>query len=171
MQHAISLGTAVIPRRYGALWEMCKWRIRDLPSAGKLFEMRVTLNSKPSMKFSSQLARFSFCGKMLRVFFSLFQRQLFLWNALFSYIVYMLSLLLLHGGVIRHFFVLFCFFFLFFNFILKTCRRKEMAPLFHFTCKHSAPQSSIWNIFYLFQNWNKQVSRTADSRDYSMYSY
>ena len=23
--------------------------------------------------------------------------------------------------------------------IVKTCRRKEMAPLFHFTCKHSAP--------------------------------
>ena len=22
--------------------------------------------------------------------------------------------------------------------IVKTCRRKEMAPLFHFTCKHSA---------------------------------
>ena len=37
----------------GALWEMCKWRIRDYPSACKLFEMRVTLNSKPSMKFSS----------------------------------------------------------------------------------------------------------------------
>ena len=61
MQHAISLGTVVIPRRNGVggwgkggggIREMCKWRIRDLSSAGKLFGMQVTLNSKPSMKFS-----------------------------------------------------------------------------------------------------------------------
>ena len=38
--------------KFFALWEMCNWRIRDLPSAGKLFGMQVTLNSKPSMKFS-----------------------------------------------------------------------------------------------------------------------
>ena len=33
--------------------------------------------------------------------------------------------------------------------IVKTCRRKEMPPLFYFTCKHSAPSSSIWNIFLI----------------------
>ena len=63
MQHAISLGTAVIPRRYGALWEMCKWRIRDLPSAGKLFEMQVTLNSKPSMNSVASLLASLFVEK------------------------------------------------------------------------------------------------------------
>ena len=42
---------------------------------------------------------------MLRVFFPRFQRLLFLWNALFSNIVYMLNLLSLHGKVIRHFFL------------------------------------------------------------------
>ena len=52
-------------------------------------------------------------------------------------------------------------FFFFVVVIVKTCRRKEMAPLFHFTCKHSAPQNSIWNIFYLFQNWN---SRSVERR-------
>ena len=49
--------------------------------------MRATLNSKPSMKFSSQLSRFSFCGKMLSqsVFFSVsaIAFSVFLWNALF----------------------------------------------------------------------------------------
>ena len=123
--------------------------------------MRVTLNSEPNIKFSSQLSRFFFRGKMVRVFFSLFQRLLFLWNALFSNIVYMLNLLSLHGKVIRHFFLFVFVVSVVVVVFVKTCRRKEMAPLFHFNCKHSAPQSSIWNVFYLFQNWN---SRSVERR-------
>ena len=118
MRHAISLGTAVRPRRNAGYPEEleAKYEIQLLP-----FLLR------------------DFLRKNFKSVFSLFQRQLFLWNALFS--------LLLHGGVIRH-----LFFFLFnFFLILKTCRRKEMAPLFHFTWKHSAPQSSIWNIFTYFR--------------------
>ena len=76
---------------------------------------------------------------MLRVFFSLFQRLLFLWNALFSNIVYMLNLLSLHGKVIRHFFLFVFVVSVVVVVFVKTCRRKEMAPLFHFNCKHSAP--------------------------------
>ena len=76
---------------------------------------------------------------MLRVFFSLF-----LWNALFSYIVYMLSLLLPHGGVIRHLFV--CFYF-----ILKTCRRKEWRHYFILLANILLPRAAFGIYFTYFR--------------------
>ena len=112
---------------YCSVDKTSKWRIRDLPSAGKLFEMRVTLNSKPSMEFSCYLScSETFWGKILRVFFLCFSGSFFCGMPYFPcYCTAEWSAT--------------CFFFFIFFFILKTCRRKEMAPLFHFTCKHSAP--------------------------------
>ena len=49
----------------------------------------------------------------------------------------MLNLLSLHGKVIRHFFLfVFVVSVVVVVVFVKTCRRKEMAPFFHFNCKH-----------------------------------